>query len=805
MNRRSSIYTSTFITVVGLLFGYWVMPTSAATNCPQLSRGAHFKTDAAASVWQLGADGYIRYYPHSSVYFSRNTSHIWIVTIPTACFSNYSLAPRAPYGINYPENTLIKLIESPDVYVVGKDETISKIQDSQTAERLWGNNWSKKVKDVAAPFWINYRVSNEQIAESSEPRVPVVTPTPPSATATEHISAVWAHDGGEKIVRNEMRGITNNASTKNTVWDGSQISLFGAKNEIVSANLVLESGVKTLSDISVEMTDLVGPGSIRIESQPLETSSIFDWTDGDVELFFVRYLEIKGLSAFCCQTYDERHVPEAFRRPHDSNTGIGSGTWTDRPHHNAEYPEIAVPLVLAQPFEIQKGNNQSIWVDVYVDKKKPAGIYTGTILVKQHGNAIANIPISVEVKNFVLPDTVESKTMIPIGAGNVNMRFFGEAYPNDPTKVAASKEIIDTYYQMAHRHGISLIDDDMDNVNDHPGEEWMSRLNGSLYSAQHKYKGPREGFGNDLFVVGLYGSWPWRGEGKESMWKRTDNWEQWFLQNAPQTERFLYLIDESLDYNQTQKWAVWMDENPGVGRNLSSMATVWVLDALASIPNLDVIASTMFVAPREETQAAVDQIRNDNSKHIYFYNGGRPGQGSFMTEDDGVALRVVAWTQYKKNIDRWFYWNSTYYDNYQAGEGQTDLFSDAHTFGSVSQTDVEKGESGWNYSNGDGVLLYPGTDRVFPSSSYGVDGPIASLRLKHWRRGIQDVAYLQMAMKKDPIKTQEVIDRVIPKVLWEPGVQDLSDPTWIRTSVSWSSDPDVWENARRELANIISG
>ena len=38
---------------------------------------------------------------------------------------------------------------------------------------------------------------------------------------------------------------------------------------------------------------------------------------------------------------------------------------------------------------------------------------------------------------------------------------------------------------------------------------------------------------------------------------------------------------------------------------------------------------------------------------------------------------------------------------------------------------------------------------------------------------------------------------------WEYGVTDPNDPTWIRTDISWSIDPDDWEAARLALAEII--
>ena len=82
-----------------------------------------------------------------------------------------------------------------------------------------------------------------------------------------------------------------------------------------------------------------------------------------------------------------------------------------------------------------------------------------------------------------------------------------------------------------------------------------------------------------------------------------------------------------------------------------------------------------------------------------------------------------------------------------------------------------------------------------------MEGPFASLRLKHWRRGIQDVDYLNLAAAIDPAQTAQIVVNMIPRVLWQVGVTDPDDPTWVLTDISWSTDPDVWEEARAELAS----
>jgi hypothetical protein len=196
-------------------------------------------------------------------------------------------------------------------------------------------------------------------------------------------------------------------------------------------------------------------------------------------------------------------------------------------------------------------------------------------------------------------------------------------------------------------------------------------------------------------------------------------------------------------------------------------------------------------------QRAADFYSQTPGRGLWMYNDGRPGVGTLDTEDDGVAPRVIPWAQYKKGVQTWFYWQTS-------PANTQDLFKDAVTWGTQTYFDPVLGWYGSNGpTNGNGVLVYPGTDLNNPLDSYGVDGPFASLRLKEWRRGIQDTDYLSLAAKINPTAVQTIMNTVVPQVLWEnpsPG----GDPSYFRGPVSWSSDPDVWEAARAQLAAIIT-
>jgi hypothetical protein len=618
------------------------------------------------------------------------------------------------------------------------------------------------------------------------------------------LTAVWANDGLEKVPQEEIRvkqapcrsanGIKGRLPTQRSVvnskWNGSEVRLFGGRNEVVAFNLVLEAANSNAEEISVAFDKLIGPNEFAIRSQLAKDSDgLFSWVNRDIELFYVRYLEIKSLSTLVYGTYDERHVPEGLRLPRFDN-GTYHGGWADRPNHNKHYPDIAVPLELHPTFTVRSGQNQSIWVDIYIPADAVPGAYAGELQVKERGRTKHVVPVKLTVHHFTLPDMPTSKTMIAISYEQVARRYTGTRSPKaGSAEDRVTRLVMDRQFLVAHRHKLSLIDGNSGAESwrqERPRPEWIGRLSGALFTPLRGYRGPGVGVGNNVYSIGTYGAWQrwWRKFSKTALWTNANKWEQWFHDNFPTTERFLYLIDESQDFAQTEQWARWMKSNPGIGRNLPSLATVNLLAAAEFIPSLTYIASTI---------AAGDRHLAEPRQRLFLYNGMRPASGTFAIEDDGVALREIPWGQHKKRVHRWFYWDATYYDDFHNKRGETNVFTEARTYANEPKVS----------SNGEGVLFYPGTDKAFPQESYDINGPISSLRLKYWRRGIQDIDYITLAKQFDRKGVQAIIDRMVPKVLWETGISDPKDPTWVWAEISWSSNPGDWEAARAELARII--
>jgi hypothetical protein len=617
------------------------------------------------------------------------------------------------------------------------------------------------------------------------------------------ITAVWANEGGDKVTRDELRATGHPSAVTNSVWDGHCIRTFGAKNEVVSFNVVLEAATSKAAKVSVSLTSLTGPGGAVIRSKPRPIDKLFDWTTTEVELFYVRYLQIKGLSQQAYGTlasWQEATFPKRAQcpgmqqaDPDSKPTGAGC-PWTDRPVANKFYPDIAVPLELVPTFDIAASSNQSIWVDVYIPKTTPSGIYGAMLSVAENGAVTHKVPVSLRVRNFALPDAPSAKMMIFTSLGDLTPRYGASA------QTALKNERL-----LAHRHLVSLIGDDANQTGTQPGADYVGVLDGSFFTAANGYAGPGEGTGQDVYSIGTYGGLT-SGSTQTEFTNAFNGWESWFEANSPSTDRFVYLCDE-IDCEQgtptlTTQLGWWQAIN-GPGAKLHTLATQPLIGAPAALsdPTSSWPFSEGTTAADESAADAV--VAAEPAREIFAYNGQRPGAGSCAIEDDGVAMREQPWGQYKKKIARWFWWEATYYDDFQQGLGQVDLFTSADTFG-VAQADATYGTVGG--ANGNGVFLYPGTDQLFPADSYGMAGPIASLRLKELRRGIEDVDYLTLAAAKDPSAVSALVDKMVPKVLWEQQCHDpVNDCSYTYAPVSWSDNPDDWEAARAQLAHIIDG
>lgn len=647
-------------------------------------------------------------------------------------------------------------------------------------------------------------------------------------TVTGNINYGWVTDGGYKPTMDDTYGITNSTTVEAArIWDGSLAKPFQAKNEINGFALVLENGSGADSTaVSVDWPVFTHEGGdYVISSTPMAKTQLWDFRTKPINMYHVRYLPIKGLSQIQWDTYDEQHVPERFQATYALNgngQGVRSGNWSSRPDHDKYYPEILVPfeLIVGSTFTVTSSSSQVIWVDVYVPKDAPSGVYTSTITVREGSEVSMRIPINLTVYPFTMPDKPYAKPYTSLGTSDLNRYTHGTGTTFQNSNDVTDSKVIThmRYRQQLKRYGLHTIGDNGLNggcgtaiYTEGPCNEYKVALNGSLYD-------PTSGYANAPGIrtpdVGYsYSGWSssqWI-DTEASFCKNANIWVKWFDENAPDVDHWLYMIDEpssAVIADKVNRWSTWIKNCPAPGNRLPTMTTGREDVMISSAPNLRYVATTLNLRPTAAAysrEVAHNYFRTNPSRRSWHYNGGRPWWGSMVTEDDGVAWRVMMWGQYKMHYDKYFIWRSNFWIDTAHSNRNNDLFKDARTFGYFTSTSTTMGWTGTQYQNGDGVLIYPGVNTINTEDDYGAtDAMFPSWRLAMWRRGIRDFDVLTMAAKVNPKRVNEIVQATIPKVIYEYGCFDVNDCSYQYGPKSWSSDPNVWELAREQLYNIIA-
>lgn len=676
-------------------------------------------------------------------------------------------------------------------------------------------NSSQVTATILSTDTVNVGVVELRVVNPNNARTAAV-----SYPVTGDITKVWVGDGGFKQPREDLYGTECPTCTITRLWDGDTARPFQMKNEVNGFVLFLENGsnVNTVATVSYPRLTHES-GNYVISSTPTSAANLYDWTQRPIQLYYVRYLPIQGVSRLNQEHYDETHLAEGYRATYTVNgngQGIRTGNFLSRPNANKNIPDILIPLeaVTGSTFTVASSSSQAIWVDVYVPKDAPAGKYSGTISVLEGSppQVSTTIPVNLLVYNATMPDVPPSKPYMYVSHGHYNERMGSVAYPSY-TGITSTQAVVRlNLYKEIWRHGITTIGDagiaggGCSSIQNGPCEEFEKQLDGTLFTSAYGY-GMAPGVGTPVPIYSMYtyGSWrstAWWDETQEDFCENGQIWVNKFMERWPKADFFLYGEDEAADQTNNSTWATYIANCPYPANLLNLYATVAPTRVDTEYPNIDYASTTQQLGIAADQEAALRVFRRDRNRRLHYYNGSRPWTGTLMTDDDGISPRAIMWTVYKKKFDAYFQWEAT---NYTHGSNvDNDLFNDALTFGFYSSDDPTYGRTGFQYINGDGVLIYPGTDHLFPADSYGVNVPFPAWRLKMLRRGINDHTYLTMANKIAQADTAAIVQQIVPRVLWEYGVFEVADPTYQYGPASWPTNPNTWELAREDLAEIIS-
>ena len=252
---------------------------------------------------------------------------------------------------------------------------------------------------------------------------------------------------------------------------------------------------------------------------------------------------------------------------------------------------------------------------------------------------------------------------------------------------------------------------------------------------------------------------------------------------------FLYLPDEPgpSQYKYIRQLADNIHSNPGPGKALPTFVTkhyVKELDGAIDIWDTGPLGYDIKRAAEERARG----------RKYWIYNGGRPAAGAIVIDAPATDARATIWACFKHGIDNYFFWHGVHWQHnrQKVGERKQNVWANPITFDNRGQPNKPIDDQG--YINGDGVLMYPGEDKLHPDQDRGIAGPISTIQLANLRRGLQDHQYLTLARK---LKLDSLVDEVLQSVV--PRVFSDSGP-----AVGFSEAGNDYERARYKLAQAIA-
>jgi glycosyl hydrolase family 123 len=569
--------------------------------------------------------------------------------------------------------------------------------------------------------------------------------------AVASVQQIWAVNDGEKVERDDLN---NPNKSSNSAWDGQKIKFFGARNEIIAFQLIVQAGADGIKQLIVALPELRqqgGAGRITYASPAADPTN---YVRRPIQLFSVNYMHVETPSHA-----DWVFAPGSPAAPKDP-TG-----W--KPVQLV--PENARDGRGGFPLQVERATNQGVWVEIYTNRDLPAGIYRGTVSVNADGKKHA-IPVELELFDFTLPDQNSMQAIV----------YYESLQP----VLYQGRNLDPQYHRFAHRQRVELVHA----YDIRTATAAKDRFNGEDFTRARGYEGPGEGEGNRIIPRTFYGPGKDFDE-RTSAWRQSDAWMTFLAENFPAVITFLYLPDEPgrSEYDYIRKLAENIHSNPGPGKALPTFVTkhyVKELDGSIDIWDTGPLGYDIGRAYEERSRG----------RKYWIYNGGRPAAGAIVIDAPATDPRATIWACFKHGIDSYFYWHGVHWQHnrQKVGERRQNVWANPITFDNRGQPNKPLDDQG--YINGDGVLIYPGEEKLHPEQDRGIAGPINTIQLANLRRGLQDHQYLTLARKLGLTSlVNETLQAVVPRV--------FSDA---KGTVGFAETGNQYERARYQLAQAIA-
>jgi len=542
---------------------------------------------------------------------------------------------------------------------------------------------------------------------------------------------VWTLTETRHVLRNDAPGT------------GTTVKLTAARNEWTSFQILLRSD-EPVEGVTVEAGDLQGPNGYRL-------------SHADARLYREHQLHLE------VGTYrNDRFKPDWYPDPLIPFLHPLTGKKLERAR------------ITAAPFDLPAGQTHGFWVDLFIPTNAPPGDYRGVYRVTAARSRVREIPVSLAVWNFALPQTPTLVTEF----GTPRLRDYyrqrakesGETEPSDWAAVETQCA------QLLSEHGFNAVP---------PGEMLTPKPlpNGSFEIPSRQVKALRE-FVDRYHVNALQTPHP--DSAVKDPEKQGDTLHAWlaaFDRAAKELDRpnvlfYTYLKDEPNtleDYRYVQKWGRAV-------REAKSVVQVLVVEQTWTEPGYEGADSAwgdlygavdiwcpLFSLHRPESAAK----RQALGETIWTYTALCQGPPTPWWHIDFPLLnyRVPAWMAWRDGMKGLLYWGGMSY-----WKQTPDPWTRAPCYTGNGQ--AQQGDKGIVF-NGEGSLAYP-------ARAVGYDGVVPTIRLKTLRDGIQDYEYLAILQRLGKAAEAQKVVRSLTETFFQ-----------------WEKDPAAYEQARAKLAAMI--
>jgi len=492
----------------------------------------------------------------------------------------------------------------------------------------------------------------------------------------------------------------------------TEATVKAARNEVEAFQVVVRAGEGGLKNVTLEVSDLKGDGR-AIEKK-------------HIALFREYYVAVKQGS------------PQSKEGP---------GVYPDAliPFPEGDAKPARPSRVASFPFAVGAGFNQPVWIEISVPKDAAPGEYKGTVTVSAEGAKAVEVPVTLTVWDFVLPDAPSLKTNF----GGLGKRLL-TGHPSFKPDTPPYRDLEKRYAAAMAAHRICP-----------PIPPYLRPKTGpdGAIDAKESHAGLKEWI-ETFHVTGLpvtlIGADP-AGKDRAVNVKYLQSTWAYLKENGWEKLAYVFVIDEPStkeNYEEVRKRAAMIHEaQPGL-KVLCTEQPVpqdasW--GTLAGSVDIWVPLWTLF----DEKSVSERQKAGEEAWSYTALCQGKPGEETPYWELDFPLLnyRIPAWESRRYGLTGLLYWTMVFWP-------ESDPWLNPLSFK--------------QQFNGEGVLFYPGADA-------GIDGPVASMRLKALRDGLEDYEYLVLAGDAGREKAAAIASG------------------WTK----WETDPAKLAAAREDLAKII--